>query len=374
VKKLLALVCLSTALGSIAAIPPAARASGLFTVTNLVTDDQTVNSAQTTDTSLKNAWGISASPSSPFWVSDNGTGKSTIYQVDPTTNTTTKLGLEMTIPGGVTGQAYNDAASQFNGDRFLFASEDGTLAGWRSSLGTNAEVLQLASDSNVYKGAALASSGGHSYLYAANFRAGTIDVLKGDAGAPFLAGNFTDPNLPSGYAPFNIALLGGKLYVSYAVQDPSKLDDIAGPGSGIVTAFDVEGNLLARVATGGTLNSPWGMALAPASFGTLAGDLLVGNFGDGTISAFDLDPINGGFVEQLTGTDNHPIAIDGLWGLIAGNDGSAGSSQSIYFSAGPGSEAHGLFGVIAPVPEPTTTALLGVGLASLALARRRRPA
>ena len=348
--------------------------------------------AQITDPSLKNAWGISLSASSPFWVSDNGTGVTTLYQVDPITNATTKmiLGSPPDPSGGVvippigsgtpTGQAFNtaNATGAFDSNRFLFVSEDGTISGWKGALGTRAEVLQLSDTGNVYKGTTLETTGGHSYLLSANFRAGTIDVLKGDNGAPDLAGRFTDPGTPNGYAPFNIQILGGRIYVTYALQDAAKHDDVAGDGHGFVSAFDMQGNFLGRIGSMGTLNSPWGLALAPSSFGSFANDLLVGNFGDGTISVFDPDPAKPGFLGQLLGTDGKPIVIDGLWGLMAGNDGSGGSSQKIYFSAGPNDEKNGLFGVLQAVPEPSTmvSALIAAGLhldeSSLVIQSQRR--
>jgi uncharacterized protein (TIGR03118 family) len=356
-----------------------------ISVTNLVTDDQTVNSAQITDPFLKNAWGISHSTGSPFWVSDNGTGVSTLYQVNPTTDATTKviLGSPPGPSGGVvippigsgtpTGQVFNTGgASAFNGDLFLFVSEDGTISGWRGALGTTAEVFQTADSANVYKGTTLVSTGGHSYLLSANFRAGTIDVLKGDTAAPNLTGKFLDPNLPSGYAPFNIQVLGNTIYVTYALQDSAKHDDDPGGGHGFVTAFDLQGNFLGRVAAMGTLNSPWGLAIAPASFTGLVGDLLVGNFGDGTIDVFNPDPTTPGFLGALSGIDGKPIVIDGLWGLIPGNDGMGGSSQKIYFSAGPNDEMNGLFGVlqsvssVPSVPEPSSLSLEVAGIVFLA--------
>ena len=278
------------AFGALALLPAAARATNVA-VTNLVTDDQGANAAQLTDPDLVNAWGVSYGPTSPFWVSDNGTGRSTLYRVDPTTNATTKVGLVVAIPGdgSVTGQVFNGSAGsgQFNGDNFLFASEDGTVSGWRGALGTNAEVLQTADPGNSYKGTAIGTIGSDAYFYATNFATAQIDVLKGSALAPDLTGNFVDPNLPAGVAPFNVQNLGGTLYVTYAVVGPTG-DDVAGPGNGIVDAFDLQGNFLARIATGGALDSPWGLAIAPASFGSLAGDLLVGNFGDGKINAYDL--------------------------------------------------------------------------------------
>jgi uncharacterized protein (TIGR03118 family) len=346
-----------------------------FTVTNLVTDDQAANPAQITDPFLKNAWGISHSGNGAFWVSDNGTGVTTLYQVNPITNATTKmiLGSPPDQSGGVvippkgagtpTGQVFNtaNATGAFNGNLFLFVSEDGTISGWRGALGTTAEVLQTADTANVYKGTTLDTTGGHSYLLSANFRAGAIDVRKGDTGAPDLAGRFLDPNLPAGYAPFNVQVLGGMVYVTYALQDSAKHDDDPGAGHGFVSAFDLQGNFLGRIGAMGALNSPWGLAIAPSSFGSFAGDLLVGNFGDGTINVYNRNPTTPGFLGQLAGSNGQPIVIDGLWGLIPGNDGSGGSSQDIYFAAGPNGESNGLFGVIQPhaqpVPEPSSMAL-----------------
>jgi len=352
------------------ALPAAATP---FRVFNLVTDDQTVNAAQITDPHLLNAWGISHSDTSPFWVSSNGAGISTLYRVDPLSNATTKVGLEVAIPGAgnVTGQVFNiGGASNFNGDAFLFVSEDGTISGWRGALGTNAEVLQLASDTNSYKGSAISVINGNAYLYSADFKGAQIDVLKGNAAAPDLAGSFSDPGIPSGFAPFNIQNLGDTLYVTYAKVGPTG-DDESGPGNGFVDAFDLQGNFVARVASNGTLDSPWGLALAPTSFAEFAGDLLVGNFGDGHINIFDTSTNT--FIGQLLGAGSDPLVIDGLWGLIPGNGGGAGSKQSIYFAAGPGDEEHGLFGVIG-VPEPATMALVALGITMLGVARRRTAA
>jgi uncharacterized protein (TIGR03118 family) len=317
-----------------------------FVKTNLITDDQTINTAQITDPNLKNAWGISYSPTSPFWVSDNHAGVSTVYRVDPQTNATTKLGLTVSIPGdgSVTGQVFNTSTTAFNGDAFLFVSEDGTISGWRGALGTQAEVLQPSSPNNVYKGTTLDTTGGHSYLLSANFHTGNIDVLKGDPAAPDLTGQFKDTKIPKNFAPFDIQLLQGKIYVTYAKQKADKHDDAAGQGNGFVDVFNTNGNLLKRLVRRGQLDSPWGLAIAPSSFGKFAGRLLVGNFGNGQINAYN--PNSGTFLGSLRDASrpNRPLTIDGLWGLIPGNDHSAGNSNTIYFSAGPNGENDGLFG------------------------------
>ena len=342
-----------------------------FAVRNLVTDDQSASTATITDSQLQNAWGISSSSTSPFWVSANATGRATLYSVNPSTDSPSKLSLEVTIPGdgSVTGQVFSNIAGNFNGDAFLFVSEDGTVSGWRRRLGTTAEVLQTALANNVYKGAALFNDGGNVYLYAANFRAVTIDVLKGNPGTPNLAGTFTDPNLPSGYAPFNIQNLGSKLYVTYALQDAAMHDDVAGAGHGFVDVFDTNGVFLNRIASQGVLNSPWGLTIAPPSFGSIAGDLLVGNFGDGTINAFNLStPANDGPIKDL---NNSPIVIEGLWGLATGNGSQGGSTSKVYFTAGPGDEVHGLFGVLSSVPEPATWISLTIALVGICPSRRR---
>ena len=371
-KSIIASVVLTTALSSAPAI-----AATQIDVTTLVTDNQSAHPAQITDSGLLNAWGVSYSPTGPFWVSSNGAGTSTLYSVNPITQATTKVPLTVSIPGdgSVTGQVFNGSAG-FNSDAFLFVSEDGTFSGWRGALGTTAEVLSSPTSGNLYKGLAIGTIGGDSYAYAANFGTGNIDVFPGSGGAPSLTGNFTDPGLPSGYAPFNIQNLSDTLYVTYAKQVSGSEDEAQGPGLGFVDAFDLNGNFLRRVASAGTLNAPWGLTLAPSDFGDVGGSLLVGNFGDGRINAFN--PQTGTFLGQLLAAGGSALSIDGLWGLTIGNDGNAGSSQRVYFTAGPDDESHGLFGVLtaSAVPEPSTwaTVLLGFGIIGGAMrsAKRRR--
>ena len=352
---------------SLLAAVPAANADE-FQVTNLVSNQTGV--AQVTDPDLVNAWGISASATSPIWVSDNGTDVATLYSISG--GTVSKVSLTVSVPGGLTGQVFNSGAGggAFNGDDFLFVSQNGTVSGWRGSLGTTAETLVAGSSANDYTGVAYGTVGSNSYLYAANFETGNIDVIP-SGGAPALSGNFTDPNLPADYAPFNIQDIGGLLYVTYAEQDGSNAVD--GAGLGFVDVFDLNGNFVERLTSNGPLDAPWGLALAPAGFGEFAGDLLVGNHGDGEIDAYST--VNGAFEGALDGTTGSPLTLDGLWGLQFGNGGSGGNAGTLYFTSGPDDGVNGLFGsltVPAAVPEPASLFLLAGLLPVLAWLRRRR--
>jgi uncharacterized protein (TIGR03118 family) len=343
-----------------------------FNTINLITDNPLFNSAPFTDPTMVNPWGMSYLPGGPLWVSANNGGVAEIYTVQPHTAVTRLGGITIPGDGTPTGQAANTTFStgSFNGDLFVFVSEDGTISGWRFALGGMAETLQTASTANVYKGASIEIVGGHSYLLAANFRNGTIDVLKGDAAAPSLAGNFTDPTIPAGYAPFNVQELGGHVFVTYALQDAAKHDDVKGPGHGFIDEFTTDGVLITRIASGGDLNSPWGLSLAPSKFGQLdSDDLIVGNFGDGTLHVFDIsDGSEDGAIDLPNGK---PLTILGLWGIIPGNGGLAGTADELIFSSGPQAESHGLLGLIV-TPEPGTIAFLLAGLAGLGFAFRRR--
>jgi uncharacterized protein (TIGR03118 family) len=347
--------------------------AGLFALVVLAPGGAVAGYVQTdlvtsaTDPDLINPWGISFSATSPFWVSDNGTGKATIYN-----SAGAKQGLVVSMPTGsegITGQVFNGGAN-FNGNLFLFASENGTIAGWRGALGTTAEQLFSQPDA-IYKG--LAISAANDKLFAANFHAGTIDVFNSSG----FVNSFADPTAPAGYAPFNIQKIGGKFFVTFAKQDADKEDDVTGPGFGLVDIFDpVTGNftrLITGSDAGGTvtaLDAPWGLALAPGSFGAFAGALLIGNFGDGVINAFD--PSTGTLLGLLADLSNNPLVNPGLWGMTFGNGGNGGDPNALYFTAGGAAEDVGVFGRINAVPEPMSIALLGLSLVGLNALRRRK--
>jgi uncharacterized protein (TIGR03118 family) len=251
--------------------------------------------------------------------------------------------------------------------RFIFSGEDGTLSAWSS--GTNATlVVDNSAAHAIYKGLALATVGDHAYLYAPDFHNGRIDVFDGQFKLAVWPGAFVDPDLPPGFAPFGVGVVGTNLFVSYALQDPDGEDDIPGAGHGCVDIFDTQGHFIRRFASGAPLNSPWGMALAPAGCGDVGGNLLIGNFGDGKINAFDFE--TGALVGALHGTNGAPISIEGLWGLLFGNGVNGGDKNSLYFTAGIGGggalEEHGLFGRISPAP-PLLLSVSAIGQGQLKL-------
>jgi uncharacterized protein (TIGR03118 family) len=335
-----------------------------FSQTNLVSDGAVP--AQVTDPNLVNSWGLVHSSQSPWWINDNGKGLSTLYRANATPPPSFNIvPLVVTIPppaGSPAGTTAAPTGIVFNGtsdfvvsqggksgaSAFIFATEDGTISGWNPTVNLTNAVLAVDNSGSdaVYKGLANGSSGGANYIYATDFHNGKVDVFDGTfTPHTFSSDQFTDRNIPLGYAPFGIQNIDGMIFVTYAKQKPDKHDDLAGPGHGFVDVFSTSGDLLQRVATFGPLNSPWGLVVAPSSFGSFAGDLLVGNFGDGRISAYRMD-IPGRFIlkGQLKDTLGRPITIDGLWGLSVGNDAGAGSSQTVFFTAGPNGEQNGLFG------------------------------
>jgi uncharacterized protein (TIGR03118 family) len=318
--------------------------------------------AQVTDPNLVNAWGASYLPTSPLWVSDNGKDVTTLYRgaVDGTAQTI--VPLVVSIPGGApTGQVSNstssfvvhDAAGNSGAALFLFVGESGHLSGWNPAVGGNGAprstnaVDAVVTPGAVLKGMAMGQTASGPQLYVADFSAGVVDVYNGDFQRVITKGNFMDARLPRGYAPFNVMVAADKVYVSYAKQDSERHDEVAGAGRGRVDVFTLDGVLLQRLAAHGVLNAPWGLTIAPAGFGTFSGDLLVGNFGDGRINAFD--PATLGFAGALRAPNGRALAIDGLWALLPGN-GTEGSTHDVLFTAGPQDEAHGLLGLLHAVP------------------------
>ena len=321
---------------------------GTYTVHNLSSNLPGVATHQ--DADLRNGWGITEPATGPWWVADNGTGLSTLYDKNGV-----KQGLVVTIVGGApTGTVFNggsgfavsvtDALGTRSGPaRFIFASESGKITGWNPTVDPTHSVVAVTTAGAVYKGLALA--GGQ--LYATDFVGGKVDVFNSTFGAGTATGGFVDPNLPSGYAPFGIAAVSGKLVVTFAKQDPGSNDELHHQGFGVVDEFDTNGDLISRIATHGQLNAPWGIALAPADFGPFSGDLLVGNFGDGRINAYARQ-LDGSWERAggLRDSTGRAIVIDGLWGIGFGNNGTAGPTTTLYFAAGPNDEDDGLFGSI----------------------------
>jgi uncharacterized protein (TIGR03118 family) len=353
------------AAGALGAAPASAHPTAYRQI-NLVSDQP--GHAPLTDPDLVNAWGLAASPGtnaapgSPLWVADNGSDKATLYAAGATRRSVTKVPLIVSVTGAApTGQVFSSDSSSFvvrdkqgnsGSSVFIFDTENGTIDGWSPTVnpnGTNPSTVTEVARNNganaVYKGLAIAQrSNGKTYLYATNFRSGRVEAYNGKFKPVELPGGlFVDPRLPAGYGPFGIAEINGRLYVTFAKQDATLHDDVAGRGHGFVDVFTNDGAFVRRLVTRGALDSPWGLALAPRSFGRFGGDLLVGNFGNGHINAYNAT--TGTRQGQLRRPDGRPVVIDGLWGLMFGN-GNAARTGQLVFSAGPDSESHGLLGKI----------------------------
>ncbi len=306
--------------------------------------------AQHIDPNLVNPWGMSVSPGGTVWVSDNGTGVSTLYHQDGTASS-----LIVTIPtsarnrgtGNPTGQVFN--GTQFfqvtkNGNSapaiFIFVSEDGSISGWNSTLDPTHAIIAVDNGTNrgvnaaVYKGATLGVANGHNFLFVSNFHTGHVETYD-EMFHQVTPNGFVDPNPPAGYAPFGIRNFNGEIFVTYAKQDHRKHDDVHGPGFGFVNVFDTSGNFLRRLVSNGNLNAPWGLTMVESN-------LWVGNFGDGLINVYD--PMTGAFIETLMRADGTPLQFDGLWDMLPAQAG------GVFFTAGIADEGHGLFGLITEDP------------------------
>jgi uncharacterized protein (TIGR03118 family) len=361
---------LPIAILSCAFLAQALHAATGYLVHNLVAD--TAGVADFTDPNLVNAWGIAISGASPFWLCDGGTGLSTVYAdgANGFSVSATKAIIPPSATGGntvCTGIVFNSSTAFMIGTTttraasFIFATEGGTISAWASAV--DATHAQMAVDNSaagaVYKGLAIVATGTSPQLYAANFHTGTIDVFDGNFKPVSLPGAFADPAIPAGFAPFNIQNLGGKLYVTYAKQDANQKFDVPGPGNGYVDVYDTSGALVQHLVSGGPLNSPWGIQIAPASFGKYSGAVLVGNFGDGLINAFDAT--SGMYLGTLQDQNGNNIRISGLWGLQFGNGGNGGDVNALYFAAGPSAQQHGLFGSIQANPVVSTASIVSAG-------------
>jgi len=347
-----ALRCATITVGLSAVLASAGWSADGFKVTNIVSDGSVP--AQHVDKNLVNAWGIAHSPGSPFWISSNGKGVSTIYNGAGVTLLAPVQvpGPRTNITGKPTGQVFNGGpgfevkkAGLHGPAAFIFATEDGTISGWNPTVDIAHAVIAVKPSTNgaIYKGLAIANNFFGDVLYATDFHNRKVDAFDSNFK---LLGSFSDPFVPHNYAPFGIQAFDGLLYVTFAQQKgPDNEDDQAGNGHGFIDVFSSYGYPLGRLVSNGKLNSPWGLAVAPSTFGQFAGSLLVGNFGDGKINAFD--PFTGQYLGTLRDPFGTPVVISGLWGLIPGNGAKGGDIDKIYFTAGPGDEAHGLFGSIA---------------------------
>ena len=331
--------------------------TGRYQRHNLVSDGAVP--ADHVDPNLVNAWGLAFNPYFAAWVADNGTGLATLYD-----SAGVAQSLVVQIPsadadsgGPVTGTVYSGSPDAFTvskgslsgPSRFLFATEDGVIAGWSPDVDTTHAIRMVDNSGHdaIYKGIALGAGGDGARLYATDFHNARVDVFDASFHPVMLSGDaFHDSHIPKGYAPFGIQNINGNLFVTYAKQDADREDDVKGPGFGYVDIYDPNGVLLRRFASRGALNAPWGVALAPAGFGRASNLLLIGNFGDGRINAYD--SVFGLPLGPLTNMHGRPITIDGLWGLAFGNGYLGQSVNTLFFTAGPDDEAHGLYGRIDP--------------------------
>jgi len=343
-------------------VAPAPLFAGSFDQINLVSNLPGL--ADQTDPNLVDPWGVSFSATSPFWISDNVSSLATLYTGTPTINSTV-----VSVPGGPTGQVNNGNSAAFilsnsKSASFIFDTQAGTIAAWNGSIGTTA-VTEYSNSNASYTGLAIGTNTNGTYLYAANM-AGTIDVFNSSFAPVSLTGNFTDPNLPAGYVPYNVQSINGELYVTYVIYDAMGNETT----SGIVDIYDTNGDFLSRFTSSGFLDAPWGITQAPTSFGSFGGDILIGNFLNGEINAFD--PTTGAYLGTLDDGSGNPISDPGLWALDFRTGGTGDNPNVLYFTAGINDETDGLFGEIAPTPEPASFLLAGMGVLALALARRRQ--
>lgn len=356
--------------------PPAA-ATG-FTDTALVSDSKSVTAtALTIDTNLQNPWGVAVAPGLPFWIADNNSNLSTLYSGIGAIETQAITGsptVGIAIPASAAGVQANPTGQIYNGGGgfliptgngqetalFIFDGEGGTIAAWAADSGAAAvtaydDVIANGANHAVYKGLALGTVGGAAYLYATDLHNNKVDVFDTKFSKPTaMQGKFRDPNIPAGFVPFGIAALNGNLYVTFAKQDAAMHDETTGAGLGYVDIFDFSGNLINQFASAGSLNAPWGLAMAPAGFGSLQGDVLIGNFGDGTISIFSPNGTAlANFEGPLMSSTGQPIAFPGLWSLVFGNGDADKPATTLFYTAGFADQTDGVFGGITVTSSPT---------------------
>jgi uncharacterized protein (TIGR03118 family) len=335
----------------------ASRPGNHYKVTPLASDVSGI--APVTDAHLQNTWGLARGPATPWWIANNGTASTSVY-----TSTGTRVDIgglpAQGVPGAPTGAVFSGISGQFQvgtaadptalgASNFVFDSEDGTISAWRIGSTAAQVTVDKSSSDAVFKGLAISNGPSGPRLYATDFANRSVDVFDGSWNPVHVAGAFVDPRLPKNYSPFGIQTIGDRVFVTYAKQQPGSEDEAHGQGLGFVDAYDLDGKFLGRVAQHGQVNAPWGLVQAPASFGRFGGDLLVGNFGDGRINAYE-EMSNGHFEHRgtLHVATHGKLSIDGLWALEFGNTAPNGDPQTLFFTAGIDDEAHGLFGTITP--------------------------